>query len=303
MRIYLEPTGIFSRAMVRIANALRHTLPAGVSLCSDIKKADTVVMYVIGADSIRAGQRLLKEGRRYVAVQCCLKTAGDVPIESWLQFWRNSALVWSYYDLTKYYIGSGDTFNFLHEPLGLDAAFLQPYNPLEYRSLTAITTGYVSGPGAEAIEEVWSALSILKRMGLHIGPKKVEGMRCYPPLWRAVEGISDYNLAVHYSHARYVAALRHIEGLELPAAEGLMQGARPILFDQPDLRDLYGDSAIYIPESSGPTLVADLVKIFECDPHPVTHAEREVLREHFNWDDITTCFWNLLLHSPKEVLL
>lgn len=294
-KVFVEPTGIHSRAMVRIARALTAHAPKNVRITLLREKADIVVLYVIGPDCFNSAHTLFKNGQRYAVVQCCLDTAGVVDRALWSDFWSHAAAVWSYYDLALWL---GDpSLNFQLSPLGLDMAFRDSAPIVGYsRPYTAITTGYVHGPGAEAIEEVWRALTAVKGTGVHIGPRLVQGMS--PPRgWQNADGLTDRALSLLYSRARYVCALRHVEGFELPAAEGLACGARPVVFDQPAMRRWYSDWPIYIPECSGNDLTRALIDVFAGKYRVVTDSERTAARARFNWEPVAREFWSRLLFT------
>lgn len=292
MRIFVEPTGLYSRAMVRIARALERFAPSDVQIVRSPHKADVVVMYVIGPDAIPAAIDYQRRGIDYVVVQCCLHTTG-LPVEAWRGFWQSAALVWSYYDLSSW-IPYG---RYLYAPLGLDPAF-QGISPGS-RLYTAVTTGYVSGPGAEAIHEVWEAVDRVGGRGFHVGPAKVNGVGPSSN-WSTGEGIPDHALASVLSKARWVAALRHVEGFELPAVEGLACGARPVMFDQPATRRWFGPWATLVPDVSGPKLASILESIFKWGAPPVSEAERGRVEQAFQWEAITGRFWRILQQVGRQ---
>lgn len=290
MKIHLTPTGTFSPAMVRISNALARYAPAGVSLVKDRTKADVAILYVIAPDAIDWS---LRTSQPYVAIQCCFSPHHHhFDPTRWTDFWARSILTWSYYDLSNYIPPN----KFYLAPIGVDAPFTSPLtNTSRDRDLVAITTGLLSGVGAEAIEEVWTALSRMGARGLHIGPRNVVGMS-RPVNWSSAAEISDEDLAHHYSRAKFIAALRHVEGFELPAAEGLCMGARPIMFDLPCYRKWYDGLAVFVPECSGDELVARLIDIVR-HPSPVSARERDTAIDRFNWEHVAPAFWSRLTHQ------
>lgn len=322
MRVFLRPTGLYSRAMVRISHALETYAPDTVTLVEDESSADLVILYAIGPDYLQRGRDLISSGKQYAVVQCCLETAGYglFTAREWMEFWRDSRCVWSYFDLSSESRGHGFgndghrvrdadcKFTFYHAPLGIDDCFItlpdpdhvSPY-PLEPATArTIITTGYVSHPAGEAILEAWEAARLSNMAVYHVGcvhdgdpPKPIP----VPPYVLSVEGISNTDLAMLYSHAQWSVSLRHVEGFELPAIEGLACGARPILFDQPSLRHWYGDHAVYVPDCAGDELVSHLVRVFSSPLmwSPVTPEERENVLRKFNWKTICTGFWEKVL--------
>lgn len=296
IRIFTRPTGLHSRAMVRVSNALERFTPSGYSISGTPARqyTDLVVLHVIGYDAIEQAENIKQRGGKYAVIQYCLKSTEYTSESDWQWLWTNAELVWSYYDLSKWAEEFG--FNFYYAPLGIDEVFTHPLDtwPHERRPLV-ITSGYVSGPHSEAIEEVWKAAEISGIEALHIGPSSIEGMDTTQfPKWKAVLGLSDEELAYEYRHAMWVSGLRHTEGFEMPAIEGLACGVRPLLFDQPSQRHWYGESGVYIEDRSGETLVEDLVNLFRSGPKPLGEDEHKDILDRFNWQTIIGGFWERL---------
>lgn len=310
LRVFLDPVGMYSRAMVRIANSLRRHRPSYVRIVSTPDEADLVVMYVISTDAISYAAELAARGQRYVAVQCCLQTAGGDPHRDWSAFWHHAALVWSYYDLSAYASEVG--FRFYHSPLGLDDAFVAiPELPTPKRR-RVITSGFVSGPGAEPIEDVWRAARSCNLDIVHIGPlpTQIAGI-LDPDLWaRCVKSLqpNDTKLATLIRQSTWVAAMRHVEGFELPAAEALACGTMPILFDQPTIRRWYGDMAVTVPECSGDQLTQLLMFLF-LNESQNNYQHASVVSDHtrrmaitrFDWSAIVNAFWHRLLSPHRDL--
>lgn len=284
MKVFLEPTGLHSRAMVRVSRALTRYAPSNVKVVSDINKADIDILHVIGSDAIGAYSDLHKP---YVAIQYCLHVA-NLLTEGWSPFWRGAELVWSYYLLPS------NGFNFYHAPLGIDEVFKVTDPPLDREPLL-LTLGYVSSSEAEPIEECWRAAGVVGVKCIHIGPSKVVGIDHVPDHVTTMQGVSDQVLATLYSRASWVAALRHVEGFELPALEGLACGARPIAFDQWNIKHWYGAHAYLVKDESGDALIDSLVKIMSQPFAPVTEGERKYIFGRFSWETICTGFWERLL--------
>lgn len=286
MKVYLHPQGLHSRAMVRVANALSLYAPRHVQVVNEINKADVVILHVIGSDGIERASRLLDKHQQYVIIQYCLKSSGLPNEHSWLPCWKNARLVWSYYPLS-----TGNEFNFYHAPLGIDDAFLCA--PYCVKERLMITTGYVNGAPAEAISEVWQAAAQLNIQCVHVGPNHVANMS-EPANWQSVQDISDEQLSILYSRATWVAALRYVEGFELPALEGLSCRARPIVFNRPDMTQWYGRYAYMIDECQGEELVSKLVECLSQEVKPVSDSERDEVVARFDWSVIARGFWNQL---------
>lgn len=303
-RVFVRPTGLHSPAMVRVSNALEKYLPAsGYSIAGSPSPnyCDLQILHVIGPDAIEYARELRARGQRYAVIQYCLRTAGysaDTAAD-WIDMWQRAEVVWSYYDLSKSFLGC--TFNFYHAPLGIDDAFIRGSVPVTKKDRAVITTGYVSGPGAEAIEAVWIAARASGFSTIHIGPEKVTGTVIVHRADEHYESITDTALASFYARASFVAALRHVEGFEMPAIEALSCGTRPIVFDQPDMRTWYESDVVYIRDSDGGDLIPDLTDVMGglssrgaalC--HKVTAEEVGCVRDRFNWRRIVSGFWSAL---------
>lgn len=282
MKVFLKPQGLYSRAMTRVADALAARAPDCVQVVENQEEADLTLLHVIG--------EMESPSYPHIINQYCLHTAGG-SLEYWLERWNKATMVWSYYDLMAYAQGS---YNFYFAPLGVDKTFRNSTLG-NGRDVGVMTSGYVSAPNAEAIEEVVMAADWYDLQHIHLGPDSVEGLRCKPPRLKFVHNISDESLAYLYRRTEWVSGLRHVEGFELPALEGLMCGARPLLFDRPDMTQWYEGHGVFIPESSGDELVQYLVDLLAYRPAPVTLQEREYLAQKFNWGIIAKGFWNRIV--------
>lgn len=320
LKVFTSPVGLHSRAMVRVEKAIRAHAPSHVVFVDRPEDADLQFLHVIGWDGA-----FKNWPRPYVAIQYCLKTAGG-DMEDWVRFWDKSTLTWSYYDLS--YIEttiSGvywapDRSNLFHAPLGADEIFREEAmlrlrrGPLDFsvhgssRDLI-VTTGYVSGPGAEAIAEVWTAAERTGWAGVHIGPVKVEGAgRALPESWISVEGCSDAALVNYYKCAAFVSGLRYGEGFELPAIEGALCGASPILFEQPSQHMWMGDYRLvrWMPETFDSArdgkgryrprnLTVALEELFfeakHCETSEATSSGLAQILTRFNWANIVPDMW------------
>lgn len=301
MKVFLSPVGLHSRAMTRIAKALTCYAPSSVQIVTDKSQADLCIMYVIGFDAWEWAEQLINQERDYIVVQCCTKSVPEhTDMSQWYGLWDSARLVWSYYDLSEHCAKVNTPF--YYAPLGVDEVFgyQKALNIVASRipsrlggsqSFPIITTGYVSGPGAEAIEEVWIAAQRLDLNVLHVGPPQIEGISGLYSNIRSVEGISDQELAWYYSKAGYIFSLRHAEGFELPAAEALVCSICSVLFDQPDLRHWYGNHPIYLRECSGEELVNQVVQVMQQEPRLIGEMEHRQIVERFDWRTICKGFW------------
>lgn len=296
LRVHLTPTGLFSPAMERIARALTRYAPDSVDLVKSRADADLEILYVINADAIEhcAALRALSASKRYAIVQCCIATAGGES-EDWLDLWEQSALTWSYYKLDV------PRPLFYHAPLGVDDIFRTTPPLRDPRIPRVITTGHVSGRGAEEIAAVWRAAQLAGIPAVHVGPTSVVGATD-PDLTRGVQFIgtlSDEALRNLYWSSEYVAALRYVEGFELPAAEGLCCGANAIMFDQPAMRTWYGTlSGVRTVSEHDRDLVNTIAQKFRRGPKLVY---TDAARAAFDWAPIAGGFWERLMHNVTGV--
>ncbi len=284
MKVCVTPIPEMSIAMERVAMSLRRYAPKGVEFTPLPWDADFQVLHAIGPDSVRNVKTY-----EFVTIQYCLWTANSA--ELWKNTWGKSKLVVSYYDLTKLL---PEETEFLYLPLGVDRAVFNPGDTPVVRNIGILSSGYVTGPAAEAIEEVAEAALRTRNTVYHLGPQKIENMGPRKEIsWvaRGDEVISDSQLVDLYRHSRWVSGLRHGEGFELPVLEGLACGARPIVFDREDMRHWYDGHAVFVPECDGEKLVDHLVQVLSTDPEPITAVEREEIFARFDWKPIAERFW------------
>lgn len=286
MKVYVEPIpATLSRAMHRVAAALRAHAPRGIQVTRNLYEADLQVLHAIGPDALEE-----VVAPRVATIQYCLYSAHGPA--SWTQLWRRSCAVWSYFDLSQ--VLPADV-PFYRAPLGVDPAFHGTGNGAA-RYLGIVTSGYDSSPGAEAIEEVADAALRAGLSVFHVGPDEIKGMRPrVERTWQALMDMSDEDLARIYGCARWVSGLRRVEGFEFPVIEGLACGARPIVFDRHDMRQWYEGHAVFIPECDGLQLVSLLREVLERPPVPVTADEKAWVLERFDWARIIPGFWERAL--------
>ena len=303
VRVHLAPTGLFSPAMTRIADALTRHKPEHVVSAPTRDTADVCLLYAINRDAMATAAQLRREGRNYAILQCCLDTSGATKGE-WSETWENSSLLWSYYDLR------GRAPNVLYSALGVSSPFIDyPYvNCHAPRQRRVITSGHVSGPAAEEIELVWLAARQKKIAVTHIGASRVVDHNDRPIFCEGVTftgHISDDELAHLYATSEWVAGLRYVEGYEMPIAEGACCGARGIAFDQPATRRWHANGAINSPfllseRESRELLYRELCSIFE---YPrLSPPPPEILHDachRYDWAPIASEFWNRLLNQES----
>lgn len=279
------PSGL-SRAMTRVAKALKAHAPSNIK-CTNQADADLVVLHVVGyEDTVAAVERLKARHKAYAILQYCLRTTQKPDVADWMPLWEDAHFTYSYYDLNR--LATEDGFpvvpRFFRASLGVDSNVFR--RRTVHKSYVAAMSGYVAA--SECLNEVVTAAERVNARVFQLGPR-LHGMPMH--VVDARLGISDADLSRYYSASDYVTGLRRTEGHELPAAEGLCCGARPVLFDQPHYRDWFGQHAVYIPEGSNEGVVESLVKVFSEDPGPISDAEIEEARSRFHWPTFADKVW------------
>jgi hypothetical protein len=318
MKVYIEAPDTVSRSIFRVERALRRHAPRDLEFTSRMNDADLVVLHVIGWGSFDGVSIDFAGGQRMAVIQYCLQTTEDPnPAEWYRRIWSRSTCVWSYYDLERMLADSMSDAEgeFYHAPLGLDPTFQG--GPIAFRrDIGVMTSGYLNHPAAEAIEEVALAAQAVGLRTVHLGPVP-EGMPAEAMRgdWGNVHDITDTELADLYTRSRWVSGLRHVEGFELPALEGLACGARPILFDRPEMRQWYGNHAVYVPECSGRALTEKLIELFkfhqqrdesgdrsvEIAGGPVSENEQRLIRSVYDWRHVVAGFWERALKPMRNL--
>lgn len=277
-----------SRATDRVMAALSRHAPAGTFFTDNIEEADLVIFHTVGRRDKTQRQitEALNRGQRYAMIQYCLRSTQKPLASDWVHLWRNAEAVWSYYDLAQLCADDGVAagFNFYHSPLGVDSTV---FYPREIERAFAI----VVGGGLYRCESIRECIYAARDTGLPVGrlggPISREGLVNF-------EDITDSQLAILYSSACYVSGLRRTEGFEMMAAEGLLCGARPVLFDRPHYRTWHDQWGIFIKEGPRAQVIEALRMIFAGECQPVTEAELALAREVFDWRRIVSGFWAAL---------
>lgn len=320
--VFADPK--LSAAMMRVADALAAWAPDDVQITPRAQDAELVVLHVIGhPETVTAVQEIRARGARYAIMQYCLRSTQEPNTGAWLDLWRGAEVVWSYYDLDAAIVedgyseqtcpwcdeelphlgqGTGATDFprcFYFAPLGVDVATFFPV-PTAGERYAILTSGYVAE--SECVEECTEAAARLGRRTYHLGPH----LECHQRLGNADVniGIYDPELRQAYSRSDFVAGLRRIEGFEMPAAEGLLCGARPIMFDRPHYRQWFEPWAVFVPETDPATLTDELERVMARrwldggkDQEPVTLEEMKAARERFNWQPLVEGFWRRALRN------
>jgi hypothetical protein len=275
-----------SRGIHRVADALERYAPDWVEIVQEPTEADLVVIHTIGHGSLD-----LKITCDYAMIQYCLLTTEDARPEAWLPIWKKARAVWSYYDLKEYLssrlsnaYSESIAPNIYCAPLGVDTEIFRPSTPLRKHYLIG-TSGYIAE--TEGVLECYRASTTLGQKHFHLGPPEINlGPNCSYMLH-----VTDEVVADRWSQCSFVAGMRRIEGFELPALEGLMCGARPIMFDAPHYTRWFKEHAEYVPEAAPEEVYQSVLEIVSKRVRPVTLAERTQVAHQFDWKTLVTGFW------------
>ncbi len=306
MNVYVEAPSHFGVAIRKVAAALAQFVPAGVRVMQDPANADLRVWHVCGdgeRQQILAG---LGGRPRYAVVQYCLRTTEYPKTPDWFAVWGNAQLVWSYYDLAALTVADGyrhgadfygaspgiaPLINFFHAPLGVDPLIFR-HTPRQGDPIKLIgTSGYIAD--TESVGEWYAVSKAHHARHFHLGPRlSVFGT---DPNVVCATGLPDSVLAQQWSRCQYVAAMRRIEGFEMPGIEGLCCGARPVCYRAPHYEQWYGEAAEYVDEGTPEEVIAQLTDLVQRPPRVVGPVEQLWARERFAWKPIIEEFWRRAL--------
>ena len=294
MNVYITPPAVVSPSLTRVSQALQQYKPGDVTIVQKESDADLVILHVIGRkeQNTKKAQEIIKSGKKYAVIQYAIKSTLNPDSREWYDFWMRAELVWSYYDLVTilaqdgYWNYSFDYWpygNFYCSPLGVSDDFKSRTDTAKNFLIATSGQSYLT----ESVREC--AIAADDQNIFHLG-SEMSRKNIY-----CKTGISDKELAVWYSQCKYVSGLRRVEGFELPAAEGLLCGARPIMFDRPHYRQWFNDYAIFIEEKPREEVVQSLKNVFSKEYRPVTQEEMNSARKLFDWKIIVQGFWERVL--------
>lgn len=287
MNVYVTPPEVTSRSLRRVADALVRYAPPGITVVAHRQQADFLVLHAIGrlAHLQREIADLVAQGQRYAIVQYVLRSTLQPHSGPWLPVWQGAAVVWSYLDLRQALAEDGiqaPYWAFYHAPLGVDATMFRPPVPRP-RPYVVGTSG--QSWLTESVRECVLAARLVRRPAFHLGmPLRDGAVVC-------ATNLSDADLADRYGQCAWMSGLRRIEGFELPAAEGLLCGARPILFRRSHYVQWYGDIGDFIEETDRHGVIEQLVDLFKTGGRPISAEERALAVQRFNWPRIVGDFW------------
>jgi len=292
----------YSRAIIRIGDALAKYAPSDVTvkrippMRKDTRRTvlvpgeadgDVVVIFANGLrDHQQAlAERCIERGQKIAVVQIALRTTRHPHTSQWRDLWSKAAVVWSYYPIAEWVKQDGGheiDFNFYHAPLGVDSNIF--FDRQIDRTVTVCTSG--QRRNQEGVAECDDAVVQAGGSVFQLGP--TFPMNAHTTF---LTDISDNALAEMYSRCQWVSGLRRHEGFELPAAEGLLCGSRPLLYEKNHYRAWYEGLAEFVPEGSPADVTRHLVDLFRAGPRPVTKEETATGRALFDWKRIVSGFW------------
>jgi hypothetical protein len=289
MDVYLAPADTPSQALDRVTAAFIKYCPPKVHFVANEQAAQLVILPVVGRrDAILSKVLAIQKRRqRWAILQYVLRSTKTPHTNEWYQIWDGAEVVWSYLDLQSLALDdrTEDEFegcvNFYHAPLGVEADVFRM--ALTKPTITVMTSG--RDWLTESVRECVLAADAVGGSAVHLGAMlKGRAVACF-------SDVSDRALATLYAQCHYVSGLRRIEGFELPAAEGLLCGVRPILFEKRCYRDWYGTAGVYVEEVDRPGVIEQLMALFKKPVCPVTIEERNAAARRFHWPTILDSFW------------
>jgi hypothetical protein len=298
VKVYLKASEKLSRAMGRVAHWLTRYAPATVTIVTDAAEADLVILHAVGFDETIAAIEVARQRKqRYAILQYCLRSTQRPTTHEWIDLWVNAVAVWSYYDLPQ--LCKEDRTTLPHyaplyvAPLGVDSTVFMFDPDATAKTHLMLTSGYVAE--TEGVREAAAAALRVGGRNIHLGPDLALGRHV-----DCVLDISDAQLARFYRRCQFVAGLRRVEGFELPAAEGLRCGARPVMFDTPHYRRWFDGLVEFVPEGPPEQLTNDLERLFREGARPVTREEAAEARWRFDWQRLCDGFWTVALGHQHE---
>ena len=292
IKAYILPPDVPSWAVTRVMDALTRHAPRDMEFVSDMGEAQLVILNVIGRRDkmLRMAKWIVGSGRQYAIVQYVLRGTLKPSTGDWLPLWGSAKVVWSQLDLASAMRQDGvslSNWQFYHRPFGVDAQVFRCENLP--RDNIIFTSGVSTN--AECVKEAVEAARRSGKTMIHVG-KILSSLGEHV---RSYKNIDDTTMARLYNTCEFVAGLRRGEGFELCAAEGLICGCRPIMFDRFHYRCWFSKWARFIPENFRPETTDSLEALFRQGAEPVSVEERNEAMALFNWESIIGGFWQRCL--------
>jgi hypothetical protein len=292
VKVYLEPPAHQSRGLERVADGLRRTLKGRAIVVENEKDAHLVVIHAFGRSEHleRDAMRMKVRGQKLAVIQYALRTTLAPYTFRWSPVWSRAEVVYSFLDLAKEQQKDKDEQKVNHycAPLGVDERAFNPAVPHQRPQYRILTSGF--SWLTESVKEATLAAKETEGLAAHIGADLHR-----PDMTDYHANLSDATLAKLYARTEWVSGLRRVEGFELPAAEGLVCGARPVLFDAPHYRRWYGDWADYVKEGPRYDVQQRLTELFKQPVRSVSPEERADAAAAFSWPKVLAGFWERCL--------
>lgn len=281
-----------SRGVGRTARMMERYAPSRMEFLNTEKGAHLILLHVIGRrDHVRRTvEHAIHSRQRIAIIQHVLRSSQKPNATDWQDIWIQCELIWSAYNLPLISAQDGARWSapFYHAPFGCDPDVF--YAPLGNHRRYILGTASTS-PEIESIQECYDAAKSTGRLHMHLGnslPSEEHVVDVY-------HNISDRELATLWGQCEYVSGLRQIEGFELPAVEGLLCGARPLLYDAPHYRQWYDPWGVFIPyRPSCIERTKVIANALQERAKPVSDTERAHAAQFFHWQRIVQGFWELI---------
>lgn len=297
MKVFISQD-INAVAVYRTEDMLRQYAPPSIYITKNESEADVILLVVNGRLEryLKRAKAIRESGKQYIIHQLCIRSTQKPNTKDWLPLWKDALLVWSYYDIP--YEMSLDNldfeenkFNFHHSPLGANKYVFEPQKQKKEYVICTSGRHYLTEGARECIH---AARAVGKRVA-HLGggiPESLDNVDVY-------SGITDKELVELYNKCEFVSGLRTKEGFELPAAEALLCGITPIMFDIQCYRQWYDGLAIFIPEAKRDKTVEALTDIFKKGMVKPTKKQIDKATKLFDWETIVRSFWKeiCIIHS------
>lgn len=228
-------------------------------------------------------EQLNAQDKKVILIHTSFRSSKNPKAKDWIQIWKSAYMVWSTYDLRYACLEEGlnQWFGFYYAPFGVSEDFIEPVTgqSRDYKVLTC-SKSYLT----ESVKDCHDAVRLTGHKMAHLGEVYADDIDSY-------NGLTDRQVAELYARCDFVSGLRRQEGFEFPAAEGIMQGARPILFNYPDYFQWYRDIGVYVPDVPREQLTEILASLFKAEIPALTEEEIQGARELFSWERIIGGLW------------
>lgn len=291
--------------------------PSWVHFVGARELADVEVKHIVGKKEADEAMYRPENWPPTVVVQHVIETSSgnfgrEGPRDCFRRLWRRSLLTVSFHDLALEAASGG--FAFLPLPWGADGTvFLPP--PADRHTALPLPpprTGVLIAGAAAHDESLGEVLFAAAHAGVrvaHIGTehdplcgdcaRAVTLLCSRPAALRGSRPCDFHDFYGYVSTARkvamlqrveWVSALRKTEGFELLAVEGMLCGARPIVYNLSTYR-WYAEHAVRVPPPPGSEAFEALVNVLRRPAPVMTPAELSEVRGRFDWRTISAALF------------